>query len=445
MDHKDTILKTLSWVPLAVLAVIAFVAATTLIDSRSDVRDALAEQNRSRDRATALIALRTALLDAETGQRGYLLTGNPDYLDSFAASSARLDGVLADAFDPALQPGGAATDTEARVRGLVARKMDELDETLALHDAGQRDAALALVNTDQGKVDMDRLRAVLETSIETETAVHEASLVEVGAARSRVARAFTLLLALMGVLLVWTLANATRARRTALAERSLVLSEQARERVETLAHELDHRMKNIFAVMSGLLRQTARGKSEAVRLYAENLDGRLISMSHAYAMTRQLGEARTMTNAELVDKVVRGQILPSHSLSVDGPPLTIRERAVTPLALVLHELTTNALKYGAWRGEAVPTGVPMNDNRNTPDDSADIAPGVRVEWNFAPGQDFELTWSESATHASASSEEGYGSRLMRNCARQLGGEFQREWTPEGLRVSLRAPAESVAV
>ena len=444
IERNSGIVRTLSWAPLAVTAVVVVFAATSLVDARSDVRDALVEQVRARDRAGAMIALRAALLDAETGQRGYLLTGDPDYLGPFEDGSARLEGVVKRAFDPALRLGLTEPESETRLRALIDDKMAELRETIALHDAGDREGALALVKTDRGRLDMDAIRATVETTIDAELGQREAAVARVEEARGRVTRTLTILLALMGVMLVWTMANAARARRTALAERSLVLSEQARERIETLAHELDHRMKNIFTVVSGLLRQTARGRSEEVRDYAEAMDGRLVSMSHAYSMTRQLGEARTMKKREIVDRVVRGQILAGHALSVDGPALTVNERAVTPLALVLHELTTNALKYGAWKSEVPPARSGVNDNAAGPDAPEDA--GVRVAWSFEGNETFALTWHERAGPAPRGGEadEGFGSRLMRNCARQLGGGIEREWTEDGLRVTLRAPVTAVA-
>ena len=455
--YRGRLMRALAWLPLLLTVLLTVAAAGTLVASRANVRANLVEHDQARTQARALTDLRTALLDAETGQRGYLLTANPRYLEPSRRGSARVDAAL----DTVLG-GSGSTDTlppgfAGELRASVDAKIAELRETLRLHDAGQRDAALALVNTDAGQRDMERIRSILETAIDTQEALANSALARVTAARERVALTLIALLVLMSILLVWTLANAASARRAALAERSLALSEEARERIELLARELDHRMKNIFAVASGLLRQTARGKGEDVRRFAESVDGRLVSMSHAYQMTRPLGEPRTLTGRQIVDEVVRGQILDGHGFEVGGPPVTVVEDAVTPIALVLHELTTNALKYGAWRdgdvdGNGDEPSRGSNDNADTRESVTAALPGVRVSWRTEAAGDFVLDWDETLPAPNAANvpegddsaaSEGFGSRLMRNCARQLGGELRREWQDGALRVSLRAPRERV--
>lgn len=438
---RATALRWASWLPLLLTVLLTALGSAVLVDAQSDVNNKLAQRELARDRGAAWIDLRTALLDAETGQRGYLLTGQPAYLEPYRIGATRLDDAVDHAFSSEIQRGVTPPAWEAALRGLVVSKRDELAETIRLYDSGAREAALDLVETNIGRQDMDRIRAALDTAITLEDDGRRRAESEVKRARDHVARMFLFLLSLMCLLVAWTFVNALRARRTADVQRGLAMSESARERIELLAHELDHRMKNMFAVFSGLIRQTARGRSDDIRDYAEDLDGRLRSMSHAYSVTRRLGEARTMSKDDIIDKVVRGQLLDDHTFEADGPAITIHEEAVTPLALLLHELTTNALKHGAWT-----LGT---------DQAGPIAsyPGVFVQWRLVANGVFELVWKETNQRADQGgrapvsdikgAEGGFGSTLIRNCARQLGGEINRSFSRDGLTLIFRAPANRV--
>ncbi len=118
--------------------------------------DQLAQASRLRLLATDLAA---SLVDAETGQRGFLLTGEPAFLAPFTDAARRLPGEVAALRQAAGQQPRTRADMTALVR-LVPAKLDELRETLRLAQSGQREAALALVATGRGKADMDAIRAV---------------------------------------------------------------------------------------------------------------------------------------------------------------------------------------------------------------------------------------------------------------------------------------------
>ncbi len=136
--------------------VLALTTAASLRDWQSTRADRLKDQQ-SRVELTSITALLSSLKDAETGQRGYLLTRSPKYLtpyrdakDLIPTEVDRLRSVL---------PAGP--DSERLFR-LVASKMDELQQTIELHDRVSVQAALAVVMTDKGKQDMDALRALAD-------------------------------------------------------------------------------------------------------------------------------------------------------------------------------------------------------------------------------------------------------------------------------------------
>ncbi|MFH6784078.1 MULTISPECIES: adenylate/guanylate cyclase domain-containing protein [Methylobacterium] len=101
------------------------------------------------------------LLDSETGQRGYLLTGDPAFLVPYTAGQTRIAAEL-----PQLEEELRSSATqEARIASLrpaIARKFAELDRTIALDRAGDRDGALALVRAGEGKAEMDEIRRIIE-------------------------------------------------------------------------------------------------------------------------------------------------------------------------------------------------------------------------------------------------------------------------------------------
>ena len=123
--------------------------------------DARNQTGHSKDTLNALDATVTTLLDAETGQRGYLLTGREAYLRPYAEATQEVNSRL-DALGR-LTAGEADVERNlAELRSGAQEKLEELAETIRLSDAGDRQAALRLVMTDAGKHSMDQIRVVTE-------------------------------------------------------------------------------------------------------------------------------------------------------------------------------------------------------------------------------------------------------------------------------------------
>ncbi len=129
---------------------------------------------------------------------------------------------------------------------------------------------------------------------------------------------------------------------------------RAEERQELLLREMSHRVKNLFAVASGLVRLSARSAQTPSEM-AEALQARLSALSRVHGLTRagliDPPEAEKDTTLHGLIQVIFAPYLGPEShdrLSVSGCNLTIRSTAITSLALLLHELATNAVKYGAF-------------------------------------------------------------------------------------------------
>lgn len=161
---RSTLLRsTVLFILLGLAALLAIVAGMLWLVSETDTNSKNLIKARS-ERST-LITLRGLGQDAETGQRGYLLTGNADYLAPYeaakAALPAQIDKVVMAFADNAEQSG-----LVAKLRETLTAKFAEMQQTIDLTKAGNRSAALAIVNADTGRELMDEARAFFDRAIE---------------------------------------------------------------------------------------------------------------------------------------------------------------------------------------------------------------------------------------------------------------------------------------
>ena len=197
----------------------------------------------------------------------------------------------------------------------------------------------------------------------------------------------------------------------------------AQEQQALLVRELSHRVKNLFAVATGMIGLTARF-AKSPRDMADTLQARLGALARAQelALPSAGGGRRAATLAELVD-VICFPYQPSADpkrLSVSGAEVPISGPAVTSLALVLNELATNAAKHGAL---SAPKG------------------SVDVSWCVDGGR-VVLTWAERGGPplAGVPPTRGFGNVLSRASVEgQLGGTIAYDWRPSGLVVTLQLP------
>jgi two-component sensor histidine kinase len=189
-----------------------------------------------------------------------------------------------------------------------------------------------------------------------------------------------------------------------------------------LTREVTHRSKNLLAVVISLTNQIAR-QSGSVEEFRERLAERL----HALGRSKDLliaGEWKGADLAELVRTQLRPFVDPGSSrLTLDGPPLFLHADAVRNLGLALHELATNAAKYGAL----------------TVDEGT-----IAVQWRLRGGERgtvLELSWAELAgCRARSTRHDGFGSLVLRVLVpRAVDGSAALEFTETGVRWSLRAP------
>ena len=193
------------------------------------------------------------------------------------------------------------------------------------------------------------------------------------------------------------------------------------EQRHTLMAELDHRVKNVLATVQALAVQTAK-RTTSLEAFLQNFGGRLKAMGSANELltaARWRGAAIDHLAAAELGALAPGQT------GWAGPELFLTPRAANALALGLHELATNAVKFGAL---SVETG--------------------RVDIRWTPTRDggFELVWNESGgPTVSPPPRRGFGSTLLEQVtSRELNGKTLIEYRPAGVHAVLRAGAAAVA-
>lgn len=191
---------------------------------------------------------------------------------------------------------------------------------------------------------------------------------------------------------------------------------RAEERQMLLAEEVDHRARNVVAVIQAIMRLT---RSQSIDEYIGTLDGRIRALSTAHKL---LAKAR-WEGADL-DRLVNEEVAPyrgreTDQIDIEGPEVLLPPAMAQTLALGLHELVTNAAKYGA---------LSTNAGR------------IRIEWAIRQ-EWLTLTWSElHGPTVKPPSRDGYGTRVIKGGIEgQLGGRTEFEWRPDGLRCTLSVP------
>ena len=204
---------------------------------------------------------------------------------------------------------------------------------------------------------------------------------------------------------------------------------QAEEGHELLAGEMSHRVKNLLAIASGLTAITSRSAKTTADM-AKELTHRLAALGRAHDLVRPLpGQGG---KAALLGDLLTVLLAPyddmgafSGRVRVSVPRMGVGEEAATTLALVVHELATNSLKYGALSSLA---------------GTLDIACS-------AHDTEVILVWTERGGPlvATPGGEGGYGSKLLnRAMTVQLGGSISCDWSAEGVIVNLRMAKHRLA-
>ncbi len=190
---------------------------------------------------------------------------------------------------------------------------------------------------------------------------------------------------------------------------------------ELIANELAHRIKNIFAVVTGLITLRAQGKEE-LKAFGEEINATIRALGRAQDFIRPLES----DGSEKLDKLLISLMSPYQDqrqdrITITGDSVPICQHVATPLALVFHELATNAAKYGALSTRAGSIAITIEDGAND----------VAIRWQEKGGP-----------KVAAPQQSGFGTRLTDTAVKnQLGGKISRDWNGDGLQIEITVPVD----
>jgi two-component system CheB/CheR fusion protein len=205
--------------------------------------------------------------------------------------------------------------------------------------------------------------------------------------------------------------------------RDCTAQRMAEDRQKLLLSELQHRVRNILAVVRSLAARTA-ASSETLEDFASHFDGRLTTLSRTQNVFARTGDVTVDLEEMVRDELLALAASDEEQVEISGPSIQLREQAAETFALALHELATNAVKYGAL---ATPNGK------------------VSIHWrllNTKGGQRLALEWRESGVTAVdlKPGRSGFGRELIeRGLPYELGAATSLTFEPGGVRALIELP------
>ena len=213
----------------------------------------------------------------------------------------------------------------------------------------------------------------------------------------------------------------------AFLETEIALRKHMSER-QLLIDELNHRIRNIYSVVNALVRMT-RTEDLTTEEFAAQLNGRVQALAATHSLIQPLATVTedagndTSLHAHISALMTPYTLADGQDIRIEGPDIPVGATASIYLALAIHELSTNAVKYGALSG-----------------------PGRALAITWADGDDtVEMTWHEAGpghVARSAAAGQGFGSKLVKLCIEgQLRGEMGMATDSTGLTYTFGIPRE----
>lgn len=410
-----------SLVPFVAVA-LSLIGALLLIFSTIDAeRDERAQAQKTSEVLLELRNVGHAAINAETGERGYFITLDQRYLAPYRLGREQVGPALARL---ERQIGSDATPRQrellTEIDQLTTAKFAEIEESIGMVGQGRLVEAQTRFLSDEGQEVMDRLRRAISEMERIEQDILAQATARSAKAEARVLPLLGLLLAMLLGAIAFGLRQAVRAARTEAAEANAAELAEARDRADLLARELNHRVKNLFAVILAIVRLSARDAPPEAKATSENTAQRIQALAIAHDVTQGAANRQVADLSALIETTLAPHRSAATASTLVGPHVELPLAKVQPLGLVLHELTTNAVKYGAWNQGG----------------------SLAVSWELEDGGTrLVLDWRETCPQGCPSPGErkGFGSMLMDSSARQLQGTIERSFTPEGCHVLIAFP------
>ena len=202
--------------------------------------------------------------------------------------------------------------------------------------------------------------------------------------------------------------------------RDISAQREEAERQQRILQESEHRVKNMLTVVQAIALQTAANSADMVS-FTETFSGRLDSLARAHQLL--VGQVwQDVAISALADRVLGAEVVAGRA-RFGGPELLLKAGQVLGLSMILHELYTNAIKYGAL----------CSDEGQ-----------IELDWN-SDGETITLVWRELGTPCETpdAPSSGFGQRMIAMSVRSdLGGTIERDWRPDGLTATLVFPTEA---
>lgn len=439
---KTGLLVTVAGFVLLVLA-----AIFAYIEHRSNLETAQSVQHtfEVKERASALFG---RLRDAETGQRGFLLTDDPQYLDPYEKAVERIPDLLT-RFKGITRDNPEQSALADDIERIVHAKMAELANAIELRRVGSRDDVIALIKTDEGKKLMDELREKMASFMDRENQLlakrQEQFATSSTSLRSALFGALAVAVVLGIVSFLMTKRNLAEisekqqrleninhelelrvAERTNELEQARIqaedqrgIAEKERDRVELVLRDMNHRIGNNLALVSSLigLQIGATRNSEAKRAL-DAARNRVQAIAVAQRRLRLGSDLESTEISNLLSSVVedlRGTSPHGDRIKLEGrfDEFHVNSRDAITIALVVNELSINALKHA------------FPDNRN-----GRIEISLRLDENNTP----VLTVADNGigtTPSRSKKATGLGSKIIERLSQQFGAEITETVTPDG--------------
>jgi two-component system CheB/CheR fusion protein len=203
--------------------------------------------------------------------------------------------------------------------------------------------------------------------------------------------------------------------------RDITARKRAEQQRDLLIKELHHRVNNTLATVQAIAGQTFRNSGVDAEA-RKTFEARLLNLSSAHtALTHENWDSVELR--DLISATLRPYSAAGDRFSVRGQDMRVQPKSAVAVSMAVHELTTNAVKYGA---------LSMDSGR------------VSIEWRVTDGR-FEMRWQEhGGPPVSPPTRKGFGSIMIeRVLAEQLGGGVTVDYAPDGLVCAIEAPLSAV--
>lgn len=188
-----------------------------------------------------------------------------------------------------------------------------------------------------------------------------------------------------------------------------------------LLQEMNHRVKNLFAIIASMVTLSARSHTD-INTYAQDFRDRIIALGRAHSLSMPSGDRDVISLHKIVKTMIASHESKKNKIIVHGPEVLLPSNALSPLAMILHEWTTNASKYGVLGSKGGE---------------------LEISWRLS-AQNLSLVWHEKNNmQVKEEDNVGFGTTLIKSSAKQLSAHLFKEINAENFIVSIEIPLQKI--